>query len=202
MITTDFTLKFRHTSDGSSSSKTFNCIEGCVAVISMKTNLTKSELEESIMNLYSIPTIKKFEKHHIINNLAELMKPLPLKIIFAFDGTEYKTTGNNLVKILKDRNIPMEQKPDFVIINDKSVFMKRREGHSLISSDSTQKIGEYVGFSNEHTKFVGGRTLVTLLSDIQQIGNVAKEADLHFGQYMNKIKLADDTWTLGIPEKL
>lgn len=197
LITTEHTLKFLHTVE--ENSKTFNCIEGCVAVISMKTNLNKSDLNDSILNLDSIPKIKKFAKHPIYTNIDELVKELPLKIIFALRGSDYKTTWKNLHEILEENNITAEQSPDFIVINNEFTIAKRRKAYSAITQKglNTTPIGNYVGYTKANTDFVGGRALVSIFSEIQRLGNITKEAVFEFGLYMNKIKDADETWEFG-----
>jgi len=99
LLTNDFTLQFSQSSE--SSRKTFNCIEGCVAALSVKTNLDKKNFYDSLDNLESIPLEKKFIKTNaFISNYDLLLEQVPQKIIFAYRGQSLKKNRKRSRRIL------------------------------------------------------------------------------------------------------
>ena len=85
IITSDSTLQFNSTLSNTYG-KSFNCIEGCYAAISVKTKLTKDALIDCINNLSSIPLLKNIKPNPLVGNFDKFIKQVPLKVIFAFDG--------------------------------------------------------------------------------------------------------------------
>jgi len=193
LITTDYTLQFQHGKN--MNRKSFNCVEGCLCAISIKSKLTKKDLYNAMENLGSIPTTKKFQKNPAYDNLDELLKPLPLKVIFGFDGISYEKIKKYVDEYFIQNKIPSEKKPHFIIVNNKSILQMGGRGMMNAAGNPISE-GKYLGYSLKHTKYVGGRSLISLLTEIQRLGNITKEANFHFGVYLNKLKLADKTWKL------
>jgi hypothetical protein len=76
--------------------KSFNCIEGCYAAISVKSFLNKDELKDALENLESIPTDKKIIVNPYITNRQRLIDQIPQRIIFAYNGNSCQTIQGHL----------------------------------------------------------------------------------------------------------
>ena len=87
IITNDFTLNFKHFAE-----KAFAPIEGCTAVISIKSYLSKAELFDALDGLHSMPPMPPLAINPQATNIKRLGQ-LPLKNIFAFDGSSPKAAG-------------------------------------------------------------------------------------------------------------
>ncbi len=194
IVATDSTLKFRTSKD--SFAKTNTCVEGCLCAISVKSKLNKKELIDSIDNLASISTEKKYSsKNPFIENIDEQLEKLPLKVIFAYEkGKDIRSLLVDLKNHVDENNIEDNKKPDFIIVNNEFIAEKIKKGQKSIRTNEILPEGKYAIYSKENTKFVGGRSLWTLLTRIQQYGDIADEADIDFNHYYEQIKLSDDTW--------
>jgi len=59
MVCNDQTFQFKKSGDNNNKTKSFNCVEGCYAVISVKSYLNKAALIDSLQNLASVSTINQ-----------------------------------------------------------------------------------------------------------------------------------------------
>jgi hypothetical protein len=82
MVCNDQTFQFKK-SGNDNKTKSFNCVEGCYAVISVKSVLNNEGLIESLDNLASVSTIKKINVSPIVRDAQELLNQIPQRIIFA-----------------------------------------------------------------------------------------------------------------------
>jgi hypothetical protein len=104
IITSDSTLQFRSTLSNTYG-KSFNCIEGCYAAISVKTKLTKSALIECINNLSSIPSLKNISPNPLVDNFDKFIKQVPLKVIFASDGDSVDNIKTHMEEYINNNNL-------------------------------------------------------------------------------------------------
>jgi hypothetical protein len=93
MVCNDQTFQFRISGDNNKT-QAFNCVEGCYAVISVKSFLNKSALIDSLQNLASVSTIKKIKINPLVTNSQDLINQMPLRIIFAYGGDNMESDPN------------------------------------------------------------------------------------------------------------
>lgn len=89
IVTNDLTLQFKEFNDRLE--KSFNCIEGCYAAISVKSTLDKKELLDSIDNLASIPTVRSIRLSPMFKDGDNFLKQVPLRVIFSYKGIDKKS---------------------------------------------------------------------------------------------------------------
>ncbi len=134
LVTHGNTLNFRLNSSGEQL-KSFTCIDGCIAIAGIKSNLNSSQLIDSLDNFASLPEKRKiFDR---IDKLADSKKnehsydefevmpflkiddkfyeDWPLKIIYASSGLKIE----NAVQVLKDyyrdrSDIPYRRRPNII----------------------------------------------------------------------------------------
>jgi hypothetical protein len=116
IITNDSSLKFDlHNPDGSG--KSFRCVDGCIGVVSSKSNLNTAELENALENFASLNRTKKQSIESIKNPFINLVSyaEWPLKIIYALKGARKETildAVNNFYQ--KNKDIPFYCRPNLI----------------------------------------------------------------------------------------
>jgi len=186
MLLNDFTLQFSKSDDPTR--KIFNCIEGCSAVITVKTNLNKNDLYDSIDNLASIPLEQKFNRtNHEDFNYDTLLSEVPQKIIFAYRGQSLEKTKKDLEEYFQDENLDKRQRFGLLIVNNEYAIGRISEGNVSPLTGETLKVGNYAAWSKKNTGSIGGISLFRLLVFIQMSGNFFKNVDFNIGEYYNQI---------------
>jgi len=189
LLTTDSTLQFNQSLD--SPGKVFNCTEGCGAAISVKTNLDKKDLYDSIDNLSSIPLEKNFIFTNRNFSPSDLrLEKIPLKIIFAYKGQSLEKTKKDLVEYYQTHNQNKKYKFDFLIVNNKYAFTNISQKH--IDPLTGQELSEGYGvWSKTETDSIGGLILFRLLMFLQEVGSIMKNVDVDFDKYYQQMNLMD-----------
>ena len=100
--------------------KSFACIEGTLAVVSLKSNLTSPELQHALENLASIPPHEPLG-----NRLSPLMtlrdyEDWPFKIIYACDGVSIPTAISTIQQFYESNSsIPRGRRPNLIHVAGK-----------------------------------------------------------------------------------
>jgi len=114
IINSNSSIKFNFNNrDGNG--KTFACIEGTIAVASLKSNLTSSELKNALDNLASIPPQEPLENR--ANPLIRIPNydRWPFKIIYAPKGAKIETIFNSIEEFyISNPSIPVTRRPDLI----------------------------------------------------------------------------------------
>lgn len=121
LVNNQSALQFNFSSrDGSG--KSFACVDGCVGVVSVKSRLDKSALENALENIASIPdklplTRGRYSPAMSIPNYDDW----PYKIVYASDGwVRASTLVNNLSAFYADHpDIPIHKRPNLIHIAGK-----------------------------------------------------------------------------------
>ncbi len=82
IITNDLSIQFVD----NDINKSLTNIEGCNSVISVKSKLNTLELKDSIDNLKSVPFLKNLNYSPLVANVDKVLKQVPHKIVFTYDG--------------------------------------------------------------------------------------------------------------------
>lgn len=109
--------------------KTFACIEGTIAVASLKSNLDSSKLQDALENLASLPLREPLGNRTILLTIPNYEK-WPFKIIYAPKGVSLETLSNSIVKFYEDNpSIPLTRRPDLIHVAGKySLILTNEEG--------------------------------------------------------------------------
>ncbi|HYY98975.1 MAG TPA: DUF6602 domain-containing protein, partial [Pyrinomonadaceae bacterium] len=96
IITNDLNLQFNfHNKDGGG--KSFACVDGTIAVVSVKSHLTSKELIDSLENLSSIPEKTPLEQARPSSiHFFTGYENWPYKIVYASNGIGLETLLNTL----------------------------------------------------------------------------------------------------------
>ncbi len=128
IVSNDKSLRFNfHNQDGSG--KSFACIDGCVAVASIKSNLDSYQLVDSLNNIASLPNKTPIDGRH--NPLIRIKNydNWPFKIVYASDGVSKETISKKIEQFYLDNpNIPIHKRPDLIHVAGKYVFIRVEKG--------------------------------------------------------------------------
>lgn len=190
LITSDKTLQFNTSTQDLSQS--FNCIEGCICAISVKTTLDRNGLIDSIENLSSIPTHKEFLRHPSVANWDELLPQLPQKVIFAYRGESPETIVRNLEEYVNSTEMLYENIPDLIIVNNSCYIGKPPPaGTTMVGTSQVIPPSTFTVLTSEQSEHIGGRALFDLLVRVQKIANIIGFTDIDFDRYNVELGLHD-----------
>ena len=141
IVTTDVCPQFNvHNPFGHG--KSFACVDGTLAVVSIKSRLDSDGMRDVIENFASIPQHKQdFDWGQIgIDNPD--MHLWPFKIVYAFDGVSAETLKNAMATFNQpEQTIPTNRLPDLVHVAGK--FCIRRAWRDLQHDGRPIKAGTY-----------------------------------------------------------
>ena len=124
IVSNDKSLRFNfYNQDGSG--KSFACIDGCIAVASIKSNLDSTQLIDSLKNIASLPNKTPIDGRK--NPLIRIKNydNWPFKIVYASDGVSTETIYKTIKQFYLDNpNIPIHKRPDLIHVAGKYVFVK------------------------------------------------------------------------------
>jgi hypothetical protein len=188
MVCNDQTFQFKK-SGNDNKTKSFNCVEGCYAVISVKSFLNKDALVDSLQNLASVSTIKKIKVNPFISNAQDLVNQIPQRVIFAYDGNGMATI-NETCKVYYDNckacNI-VEPMPDLIIVNNEYYFSRAGVLGYKIHTGETAPYGQYTMVEKKSDPNVGGMALFQIISRILTMSTFSPHMEIDFLEYSNKI---------------
>ena len=191
LITNDFSLKFSYFDQGTQHNKSIQTVEGCLAAISVKSTLCKSELYEALNNLASIPRMP--------NTILEKINPmlgiefkntflrLPKKILFAFSGQPVETTLAQINAFYNENKMENHQKTDMIIINNTCCIQRTYKGGGKTRNGSSIPEGTYHPmYSSSQEKF-GGLPLLYLIKEIQSTAQFCPHILFTYDDYFDAI---------------
>lgn len=187
LITDGYSLQYRLATTGELP-KSFACIDGCVAVISVKSMLDSANLEGALLNIASIPE-KQPLTGGTYGRLPSQMQILgfddwPYKIIYASDGMRQETTMESLARFYEQHSdIPFKKRPNLihgmrgytVIRAPEEGLTTRREG-AIAPNTFT--------WSNDVD---GAYGLMWAISQVQSIVSASKIINTAYGRLINRI---------------
>jgi hypothetical protein len=187
IVTTDTAPRFDlHNKDGSG--KAFSPVEGCLAVISVKSMLNKEALEDALYGFASIPPTRPLEGR--VNPLITISNyaDWPFKVIYATDGIAGETLFEHLNCFYKaNPNIPIERRPNHIHVLGKHLFIRGTVTSFVrdVKSGTDRKIalGEYWGTAYKSDL----HGIAWTLSQLQENAAASSHINFSYVQMMNKI---------------
>ena len=183
MICNDQTFQFKQSQDNKT--KSFNCVEGCFAVISVKSFLNKQSLTEALDNLGSLPTTKKLKVNPFLTNGKDIIKTMPQKYIFAYRGDSKDTINKYCEEYYSTHTL--ENAPDMIVVNNECYFS--RAGPKGIKGDDGELVppGQYVMIDKSSSNYVGATALFQLISRILTVSVWSPHIEIDFEAYTDNI---------------
>ncbi|HEX9678626.1 DUF6602 domain-containing protein, partial [Nitrososphaera sp.] len=179
IITNDGTLQFQNEI---TSGKSFNSIDGCAAVITVKSFLDKDALIDCMDNLASLPPLKNLAMSGQVENPKEMVQQLPQRIIFAYRGLGSKTIYDHMREYAKERKLADIQLPGLVIVNNSHyIEVIGQRGVPLITGEI---IRNQVRRWEKNNPYFGGLMLFRMLVRIQHISTLSPHIILDWEPYL------------------
>jgi len=124
-----------HNPDGQG--KAFACVDGCIAVASIKSTLDSAQLVDALNNIASLPDKVPLENRH--NPLLKIKnyEDWPYKIVYASDGASIETALKTLTSFYDgNQNIPQYKRPNIIHVCGKYNII--RVGKGATTRDGTK----------------------------------------------------------------
>lgn len=154
--------------------KVFACIDGCVAVASVKSNLTRSELNNVLDNIASLPSKQPLTGERVPPG-AQIISydDWPYKIVYATTGANIKTMEEALFNYYNQNpNIPECTRPHIIHVLGKYVII-RKPADNMPTTSASEKI--YLGHNFYY--FPDKHDMVGLAQVIRDIQNFAQGSE-------------------------
>jgi len=136
IVTTDTCPQFNfHNKDGQG--KTFSCIDGTLAVASLKSNLNRATLHEALDNLASLP-----QKQPIQSGTVDPLLSIPdyadwpYKIIYAPDGVELNTLESALFDYIGSKPTRVYDSPNTIHVAGKYSITRTGPEQQLLADET------------------------------------------------------------------
>jgi len=180
LVTGDYALQFRNSTN--IFTKAFNCVEGCLAAISVKSYLREDTLINAIDNLITVPSFPvDVQKSMWVSRLDEILKQLPRKIIFAYNGLKAETIMEHLNNYYSKNSIPIEKRPDLIIVNGSYHLFK------VVVPTLSDNLGHTFNYGDmvlqQFGKYDGASALAAMLSMIQIASSISPHIIVNFDHY-------------------
>jgi len=106
--------------------KSFTCVDGMIAVVSVKSNLNAAELRDALENIASIPSNTQLTPENFDPRInPEGMQDGPLKIIYGSKGIECDGTARVLQEFhTENPTIPFDRRPNYIHIEGKYCWIR------------------------------------------------------------------------------
>lgn len=184
IIINDKALQFNFHNQGGDG-KSFSCIDGCIGIASIKSNLDSNQLVDSLKNIASLP-----EKSDLAGKHNPLLKirdydDWPYKIIYASDGANIETAIATLSKFYNDNHdIPLNKRPNLIHVAGKYLLIRVGEGATTRDGIKIEA-GTYHPQAHKVDEF----GIPFAVTHIQEIATSANQVIFSYGNILDKLPL-------------
>ena len=184
IVTTDTSPRYEF----SNIQKSFSPVDGCLGVVSVKSNLDKTQLIDALGGFESIPNKQSLGGK--INPLVKIpdYDDWPTKIIYASDGSTGDTILGHLADYYKSRpQIAYSQRPNYIYIVGKYLISRFKKGMtyqtSSVSLSSDDNVGQF--YLIEHNPDL--QAIGWILTDLQQRSVASGHINHEYGYLINAV---------------
>lgn len=172
--------------DPSGTKKTFSCIDGCLGVVSVKSNLTRDNLIDALNNLASIPAksdiAKRINPSFTINNYADW----PYKVIFAPKGSSCSL----IMEVLAEYYEAHPEVPDFLrpnLIYVVGSYVIQNTGYSLGQTRDGDSMPPYTFNPVNSATVADTLALPEIISELQGRASAANQVVFIYDELVDKL---------------
>jgi len=162
--------------------KSFSCIDGVLAVVSIKSMLNSHGIRDAITNIASVPQHRidyPWDKVVIDNPMIDMW---PLKVIYAIDGVSVETLQKTISKFNHPtQTIPKNRLPDVIHVAGK--YSLRRSWVDIVHEGRAIPACHYVTMTAE----VDAACLAFVVERIQQLCLASRFVPYNFGDYVYRM---------------
>jgi hypothetical protein len=162
--------------------KSFACVDGTLAVASIKSKLDSAGMRDAIENIASIPQHRWDFDWDQIGIESPDMDMWPFKIVYAFDGVSAETIKTTMAEFNQpEQTIPRNRLPDVIHVAGK--FCIRRSWRDLQHDGRPIKAGTY--FTT--TADVDVAMLALVVERIQQLCLASRRIPYNYGEFFYRM---------------
>ena len=187
-IANDLSLQFIENRDNRFE-KQFNCIEGCYAVVSVKTMLNEAGLYDAMDNLYSVPKLDRMNTLLQLQDSQLYIEEIPQKFIFAYDGIKSDSLKDHLSNYAFEHGVEPKYLPHMIIVNKKYHLSKVGPWGYSEGNQPKQEWGTIQ--TREGTPRIGGISLMHLLTRIQKYSTIGSQLVINYDKYYQQMKIRE-----------
>lgn len=171
IVTDESSLQFILSTNGEGG-KSFACIDGTIAIVSIKTRLDSALLADSLINIASIPDKQSLTQDRFSPMLQiKDFDDWPYKIIYASNGIELENVLAALRGFYeKQTDIPVHKRPNLIhVLNEYSIVRVKQDGG--LTRDGTRiEPNKFYGMPDP----TGVYGLIRAITEIQRIASGSK----------------------------
>lgn len=169
--------------------KRFTCIDGTLAVVSVKSNLTSPELRNALDNLASIPFQKPLQGQILPQYTIEDYEDWPFKVIYATDGVLPKTLlGQIRSYYLEHPEIPLTRQPNLIHVLGKYKVQRILRPGEVTWNGVPVPVGTYLVRPEVGDVWA----LQFVVNEIQKYASAAQHILFKYDEILNSIPLVQD----------
>ncbi len=185
MVTGDLSLGFKE------AEKSFHCLEGCYSAICIRSELDRSACFDSLENLASVPLTPEIPAGlGFLYGKREGAQNLPMKVIFAFEGTSAEATLAHVEEFYAANQVPQRGRPNLIIVNNRYGIVRTGEQGAVTTDGVEIPAHAFHAFgSAANEPCIGGYSLMYLLTEIQRAVASASQSAIDFGEYLDQLPL-------------
>ncbi|MBC8875793.1 MAG: hypothetical protein H8E44_40730 [Planctomycetes bacterium] len=162
--------------------KSFACIDGVLAVVSIKSILDSDAIRDAVTNIASVPQHRidyPWDKIAIDNPMIDMW---PLKVIYAIDGVSVETLQQTFSEFNNpEPTIPKNRLPDVLHVAGK--YSLRRSWVDIIHEGRTIPACRYVTMTAE----VDAACLAFVVERIQQLCLASRLIPYNYSEYLYRM---------------
>jgi hypothetical protein len=182
IITNSKTLQFNWLNRGGNG-KIFACIDGCVAVASIKSNLTREELNNALANIASLPSMQPLTVDRIPPGVKIMgYDDWPYKIIYATTGATIKTTKAALNDYYNQN--PYHKKPHIIHVIGEYVIIRRSKKHAPTKASEKLHLGHDFYYFPDKNNMVG---LAQIIKDVQNFAQGSEGVIYYYNKLFDNL---------------
>lgn len=187
IVTTDTAPRFNfHNKDGDG--KSFSPVEGTLGVVSIKSMLDKTQLENALLGIASIPPTKSLNGRISITITISNYDDWPYKVIYATNGLEGITIINHINSFYCCHpEIPLNRRPNIIHVAGKYIIMRVIEGVNVYNSSTKKKIELSVGTYHLIKRYADLQGIIWVLDALQINATASTQILYSYGDFINKV---------------
>lgn len=166
--------------------KAFSCIDGTLAVVSVKSTLDTKELNNSLENFASLPKKQKAKINPAIN--IQTYDNWPLKILYASDGVSAETLQDSFTEFYKNNPVAENLKPDVIhVLGKYFAIYPKYSGATVVVPGVSEKVPLPLGklFIQEHN--ADTNAFMYVIEMIQNDNIVSKQIIWNYNDLRNRL---------------
>jgi hypothetical protein len=187
LVTTDTTPRFDfHNKDGHG--KSFSPVEGTLGVASIKSMLTKKELEDALVGIAAIPPTSSLEHRVSFTISIKNYDDWPYKVIYASDGISPQSLMDHLSDFYaRHPSVPVGRRPNVIHVSGKYVIFRVIAGMTVWNADKQAEETPEIGAFRLFTRDPDIQGILWVLDALQQRATASTHILYSYSEIMNQV---------------